>query len=192
MTFSTQSAAKRFFVDKIVAQADHEGAPLSNIEREMLAFSESDPEFITDPVALSARLNEEETDEEYEAKVAGLIERSFRKDAASDPRLRQQWSEARSALAQGDHYLLVMIDRALGRPAAISGGSALLSVFGKSARILFGGLAVLLAGATALTGLLVGVSEGFGWGQMPAFAMSIVLLALGVYLIRTARRSGAS
>jgi hypothetical protein len=192
VTFSTQSAAKRFFVDKIVAQAESESTPLSKTERDMLSFSESDPEFVIDPVALSSQLNEEETDDEYEAKIAGLIERSFRKDAASDSRLPPQWHEARSVLARGDHYLLIMIDRALGRPSAISGSSVLLSVFGKSVRLLLGGLAVLLGGATALIGLLVAVTEGSGWGQLPAFVMSLLLFTFGAYLIRNARRSGAS
>ena len=69
MTFSTQSSAKWFFIDKIVAQAEFEGAPLSTTEREMLAFSESDPVFVADPVALNTRLNEEETDDVYEANA---------------------------------------------------------------------------------------------------------------------------
>ena len=192
MTFSTQSAAKRFFIDKIVAQADIEGAPLSTAEREMLAFSESDPEFVADPVALSSRLNDEETDDEYEAKIAGLIERSFRRDVAADSHLRRQWRDARSVLAQGDHYLSIMLDQGLDEPPASSGRPVAVSVLGNSARIMSGALAVLIGGATALIAVLVVVSEGPGWEQLLAFATSILLLAAGTYLIRKARRTGTS
>ena len=190
MTFSTQSAAKRFFVDKIVAQAESEGTPLSKTERDMLSFSESDPEFVLDPVALSSTLNEEETDDEYETKVAGLIERSFHRDVAADAQLGQQWFDARAVLAQGDHYLLIMIDRGLDEPPAVSGGP--MSALGRLARIMSGALVVLIGGATALVALIVTVSEGLGWEQMLAFATSILLLAAGMYLIRKPRRTGPS
>jgi len=192
VTFSTQSSAKWFFIDKIVAQAEFEGAPLSTTEREMLAFSESDPEFVADPVALNTRLNEEETDDEYEAKVAGLIERSFQRDVEADSRLGQQWHDARAVLAQGDHYLLIMIDRGLDPSPAIAGSSVTISVLGKSALIMSGALAVLIGGLTALYAALVAVNEGFAWDQMPTFVTSILLLAAGAYLIRKARRTRTS
>jgi hypothetical protein len=188
VTFTTQSAAKRFFIDKIVAQAENEGAPLSRTEREMLAFSESDPEFAGDPIALSSQLNQEETDDEYEAKVAGLVARAFRQDNASDSRLGQQWYEARSVLAKGDHYILIMIDRGLERPPEVLGDSGRTSIVGNPVRIIFGGLAILIAGATALIGLFAVVIEGPQWEQIPAFVMTMLLFAAGAYLIRNARR----
>lgn len=192
MTFSTQSAAKRFFVEKIVAQAESEGTPLSKTERDMLSFSESDPEFVIDPVALSSQLNEEETDDEYEAKIAGLIKRSFRKDAASDSRSSQQWYEARSVLAQGDHYLLIMIARGLAEPPVMSGRAVGISVSGNSVRIVLGTLAVLIGGATALTAVLVAVVVGPAREQIATFVVSILLFASGTYLIRSARTGGTS
>jgi hypothetical protein len=112
--FTSQGQAKRFFVDRIVTQAATEGRPLSDAERQMLSFSESDPEFVVDP-GLVERLQAEITDEHYEAKVADLLQRAWKHDLASDPHARERYSEAFGVLNQGDHYVLVMIDRALGR-----------------------------------------------------------------------------
>ena len=40
-TFSTPREAKEFLVSRIVAEAQREGVPLSEIERKMLYFSET-------------------------------------------------------------------------------------------------------------------------------------------------------
>lgn len=110
--FTTQGQAKRFFVDKIAAQAAREGTPLSDAERQMLSFSESDPEFVVDP-ALVGKLQAEISDEDYEAKVAGLIERSWKRDVEADSDAGNVYREALTMLSQGDHYLLIMLRRAL-------------------------------------------------------------------------------
>jgi hypothetical protein len=110
--FTSQGQAKRFFVDKVAAQALTEGAPLSDTERQMLSFFESDPEFTVDP-ALVEKLQAEISDEEYEAKIAGLIERSWKRDVETDANAGNLYREAFTTLSQGDHYLLIMIDRAL-------------------------------------------------------------------------------
>jgi hypothetical protein len=112
--FTLQGQAKRFFVDRIVAQAVREGAPLSDAERQMLSFSESDREFAVDP-ALVEKLQAEISDEEYEAKISGLIERSWKRDVETDGSAGTLYREAFTTLSQGDHYLLIMLDRALRR-----------------------------------------------------------------------------
>ena len=108
----TQTEAKRFFVDKVLAQAGVEGVPLSDAEQEMLFWSESDPETVVD-YDLPERLAAEISDEEYERKIAGLLSRSFRADAAHSPEAKSQWKQASDILHQGDHYLLVMLDQVL-------------------------------------------------------------------------------
>jgi hypothetical protein len=112
--FTSQSQAKRFFVEKIVTQAASERVTLSDAERRMLSFSESDPEFVVDPV-LVERLAAEISDADYESKIVGLLERAFARDLASDVGARDTYAAAYDVLRQGDHYLLVMIDRALKR-----------------------------------------------------------------------------
>ena len=80
----------------------------------MLSWSESDPGFKPDP-ALVDQLAAEISDEEYEAKVAGLLQRSYRHDVASNSGARHTYQQAYAVLGEGDHYLLVMIKRGLGR-----------------------------------------------------------------------------
>ena len=61
------------------------------------------------------RLQAEISDEDYEAKVAGLIERSWNRDVETDNNAASLYRKAYATLNQGDHYLLIMIDRALRR-----------------------------------------------------------------------------
>ena len=90
--FASQGQAKRFFVEKIVAQATREGRPLSENERWMLSFSESDPEFVVDATRVRA-LEAEIPDAEYERKVAGLADRACTTGRArpTSPRTRMPW-----------------------------------------------------------------------------------------------------
>ena len=106
--FTSQGQAKRFFVDKIVAQAVREGHPLSENERWMLSFSESDPEFVFDP-SRNAAFAAEISDVDYEKKVAGLAVRAYAADIASNPDAGPTYREAFHVLNQGDHYILMML-----------------------------------------------------------------------------------
>jgi len=91
-----------------------EGRPLSENERWMLSFSESDPEFVVD-VARVRALEAEIPDSEYERKVAELAERACATDIAADPEALASYKEALRVLSQGDHYILVMLRRGLSR-----------------------------------------------------------------------------
>src|SRR5689334_14497667 len=112
--FTTQDDAKRFFVERVLAQARAEQVPVTAAEERMLSWSESDPAFDPDP-ALVQQLEAEISDEDYETKVAGLLERGYQRDLASDSSARDRYREAYSVLTQGDHYLVVMIRRGLAR-----------------------------------------------------------------------------
>jgi hypothetical protein len=109
---TTQTEAKRFFVDKVVAQARAEGASLSTAEREMLSWSESDPDLKIDPT-LPRRFEEETTEEEYEKKIVRLLARSFSADVRANPAAEHQWKHAAGVLHEGDHYILIMLDEAV-------------------------------------------------------------------------------
>jgi len=112
--FATQGQAKRFFVDKIVAQAAADGVRLSDAERWMLSFSESDPEFVVGQ-PLEEEFRAEISEEDYEAKIGGLLKRSWTRDVKSNSKAGDVYREAFMVLSRGDHYLLIMIERALGR-----------------------------------------------------------------------------
>lgn len=59
---------------------------------------------------------------EYEQKIAGVI-RSLRAGACDHGRELETWNEAVRVLRSEDHYLLVMVDVADGRLAAVGTGS---------------------------------------------------------------------
>jgi hypothetical protein len=109
-----QREAKLFFVERVLAQARADGISLTEAEQRMLSWSESDPDFEADP-ALVRQLAADISDEVYEDKVAGLLRRVFRQDVMSNPAARDRYRLAYDILRQGDHYILIMIDRALGR-----------------------------------------------------------------------------
>jgi hypothetical protein len=110
---TTQAEAKRFLVDKIVAQAQTEGVLLTAAERQMILWSESDPDIKIDPT-LPQRLEAEISDDEYERKIVGLLTRSFAADVRANPQAEDQWKHVSTVLHQGDHYVLVMLDEAVG------------------------------------------------------------------------------
>ena len=112
--FHTPLEARKFFENRIVKQADDEHIPLSADERLMLSWSESEPDSIADP-ALVDRLAIEISDEDYEDKIAGLLERSYAADLARGSNAKRMWIEAFRALNRADYYIGIVVDRALGR-----------------------------------------------------------------------------
>lgn len=113
MRFAGQAEAKQFFVDKISAEAAAQGLPLSAAERYMLSWSESDPHFVQAP-ALTEAFETETSDAEFEGKVSRLARDAYARDVRLDSAGRESWRQAYAALKKGDHYLLVMLERALG------------------------------------------------------------------------------
>jgi hypothetical protein len=109
----SQTEAKRFLVEKVVRQAQVEGILLADAEQRMLSWSESDPDIVID-FDLPGRLAAEMSDEEYESKIAGLLRRSFAADVAANPDDEARWKQAAAVLHEGDHYILVMLDAAIG------------------------------------------------------------------------------
>ena len=114
MAFGAQSEAKRFIVERVLRQSQTNRIALTNAERHMLSWSESDPDFTPD-FALAEELEREESDEEYEAKVADLIRSAFERDLASDSEARSLYRAAYAKLGEGDHYISIIMERALGR-----------------------------------------------------------------------------
>ncbi len=133
--FETQRDAKEFLVGEIVSEAERQGQPLTDIERKMLYFSETD--WTLPDIADVAETFDREYDRaEYERKIAKLAQ------AARNQGDRSIWSAAVARLAEGDHYLLVMVGKA-GGPNAMTwrGVVAVLLVFiaGLAGRLAFGG-----------------------------------------------------
>lgn len=113
-SFATETESRQFFVEKIVQQAQLEGISLSDDERQMLLWSESAPDSVAHP-ELAERLAAAISDADYESKIVRLLRSSFEGDTAADPSAKEVWGAALSILRRGDHYILVMIDEAVGK-----------------------------------------------------------------------------
>jgi len=110
----SQKQAKQFFAGRVIRQAESEAIPLSEAERHMLLWSESDASFEPD-LQLADALSSQMSDDEYESKISGLLRRAFRAEVAADPHTRKRWNDAFKVLERGDHYISVMIGQAVGR-----------------------------------------------------------------------------
>ena len=183
----TQTEAKRFFVEKVLTQARVDRVPVSDAERKMLSWSESDPDGNCDPM-LPVQLESEISDQEYEEKVAGLLARCFQADTARDPATEVEWRRAADVLGEGDHYILHMLARAqetLSAPtrrphlAARAGLFVLLVVPGAIALAMAAGIVVVY-----ISGEVPDDSGGRLAGAFGLIAGVLILGSVGAYLFR--------
>jgi hypothetical protein len=82
--FRTVRVAKEYLVGKIVEEAKRQGVALSEIERKMLYFSETDWT-LPDMMTVSAEFDRDYDQDEYERKIGGLVNGiKAREDAQSE------------------------------------------------------------------------------------------------------------
>jgi hypothetical protein len=115
--FTTDREALDFLAGRIATESEREGTPLSEVERKMLYFSETDWT-LPDMAAVSAEFDRDYDQDEYERKIAGLV-RKIEDDGHSQEE-QDAWDAAVYKLSDGDHYLLVMLNpsfSSLGRAA---------------------------------------------------------------------------
>ena len=105
-------AAKQFLISKVVEQSEFEHVALSDVEKKMLHFTELHPT-LPDIYEVSAEFERSCDSDEYEAKIAGLLRKARDRDRARSAVEAQHWKEAIDALKAEDHYILVMVHRAL-------------------------------------------------------------------------------
>lgn len=99
----SQTEAKRLLVEQVVTLAQLEGVSLSNAERTMLYWSESDPDFVVAP-RLPDTLAAEISDEEYEKKVAGCLRGGLQPKSVRPVPPKRNGSRRAEVSHQGDHY----------------------------------------------------------------------------------------
>ena len=116
--FGTIKDAKDFLAERIAAEAKRAGEPLSEVERKMLYFSETDWT-LPDMRAVSAEFDRDCDEDEYEQKIAGLVRTIESRNHAHNPAEEEAWDDAVVKLNEGDHYLSVLIT--LAREAATAG-----------------------------------------------------------------------
>ncbi|HMI49881.1 MAG TPA: hypothetical protein VK525_00115 [Candidatus Saccharimonadales bacterium] len=102
--------AKDFLADQAAQQAALDHIPISDIEKRMMYFTESDSASCGDPVTLNDEFEEKYGTTEYEAKMSRLLHRAYKRLKAENPGGKLHWDEAISTLEKGDHYVLVLWD----------------------------------------------------------------------------------
>jgi hypothetical protein len=107
--FRTVRMAKEYLAGKIVEEAKRQGVALSEVERKMLYFSETDWT-LPDMMAVSEEFDRDYDQDEYEAKIAGLVRGIEARDETRSEQEKEDWYEAVLKLCDGDHYLLTLID----------------------------------------------------------------------------------
>lgn len=122
--FATDKQALDFIADRIAAEARREGTPLSEVERKMLYFSDTDWT-LPDMAEVSADFDRDYDQDEYEGKIAGLIGKIAAGFKESDPAGQEGWDAAIGKLSGGDRYLLVMVDMARSAGPNHAGGGFL-------------------------------------------------------------------
>ncbi len=100
--------AKEFLISKVLRQADDDGIRLSDLERRMLSFSEGTAS--ADDIAAAEQFENEYDSDAYEAKIAWLLRKAYKRDAKVGQRHR--WEDSVRALRSEDWYILVMLQQA--------------------------------------------------------------------------------
>jgi hypothetical protein len=101
--------AKDFLAQQAAEQATLDGTSLSDIERRMMYFTESDPKSCDDPLALNGEFEAQCDTAEYEAKMSLIIRHAYQRLKLEDPGGKRTWDEAVRELRKGDHYILVLL-----------------------------------------------------------------------------------
>jgi hypothetical protein len=103
--------AKEFLISQVVEEARMESLPLSEVERKMLFFTETE-ETLPDMTDVNEQFEREYDSSKYEKKIALLLRNAFKRLCLESPDGEKRWKEAIADLRQEDHYLLVMVDQA--------------------------------------------------------------------------------
>lgn len=109
--FRTDREAKEYLAGRIAEEAKREGAPLTEVERKMLYFTESGWT-LPDIMAVNEEFDREYDQDDYERKIGELVGKIQARDAAQSQQDQATWDDAVAKLSEGDHYLLVLINAA--------------------------------------------------------------------------------
>ena len=120
MKFSAIKEAKDFLAGKIAAEAEREGTPLSEIERKMLYFSETDWT-LPDMASVSAEFDRDYDQYEYEQRIAALARKIEERNQAENAEEDSAWRDALQKLGEGDNYLTVLV-RIVRNPPVVKHG----------------------------------------------------------------------
>jgi hypothetical protein len=100
-----------FIVSRIADEARRDGAPLSEIERKMLYFSET-AWTLPDIMDVNDEFDKKYDQDAYEKRISQLIKKVISRARKQNPEEFKAWIEAIRHLRKEDRYLLVMVDQA--------------------------------------------------------------------------------
>jgi hypothetical protein len=103
--------AKDFIVEQTVEQAALEGVQLTDVEKRMMYFTESDSASCDSPIELNDEFEAQYETKEYETKISKLLHDAYGRLKKENPEQVRTWDQAIRTLRKGDHYLLVMVDQ---------------------------------------------------------------------------------
>jgi len=106
--FGTVKEAKDYLANRIAAEAAREGVPLSEVERKMLYFSETDWT-LPDMEKANAEFDRDYNQDDYEQKIAGLIANVVADHHHRNKGEEEKWDAAVDKLSESDHYLTVLL-----------------------------------------------------------------------------------
>ena len=115
--FATAREAKEYLIDRIVAQASHDGVVLTDVERKMLYFTDTGWT-LPDIMQVNSEFDQNYDQDGYESKIGQIIRRIHKQPLSN--RDDNNWSQAVRRLRDEDHYLLVLIDGASSSSANLS------------------------------------------------------------------------
>jgi len=102
--------AKDFLVQQTAEQAARESVPLSETEKKMMYFTESDATSCDNPVEVNEEFEAQYDTAEYETKISRLLHHAYDRLKLEDPEGKRTWDQAIRTLRKGDHYFLVLWD----------------------------------------------------------------------------------
>jgi hypothetical protein len=102
--------AKDFLAQQTAEQAALDNVPLSDIEKRMMYFTESDSASCDNPLRVNDEFESQYDTAKYEPKISRLLHNAYDRLKMEDPERKRMWDLAVRELRKGDHYFLVLWD----------------------------------------------------------------------------------
>jgi len=112
--FTSDKQALDYVAREIATEATRQGIPLSEVERKMLYFSETDWT-LPDIQEVCAEFERDYNEGEYEQKIARLVHSIDSQLKNADDQASNAWYAAIQKLSNGDRYLLVLLGQNLSK-----------------------------------------------------------------------------
>ena len=100
--------AKDFLAQQTAEQAALDNVPLSDIEKRMMYFTESDSASCDNPLRVNDEFESQYDTAKYEPKISRLLHNAYDRLKMEDPERKRMWDLAVRELRKGDHYFLVL------------------------------------------------------------------------------------